>query len=245
MFDRLSIETSSYCNRRCTTCLRQLYPDRDKVKPWFTQNLFPDYMVYDILDQAYEMGHRRTICFNFYNEPMLDKRLPDFGRYAMKLGFSRVMFASNGDYLDEAMAQRLDGCFHFFNISPYDDNSPERLKVIQGWLKETGVRFTNGLHFQVHCFSGDDPYLKELADRRCHNAARNAVINHRGDFLICCQELVPHFDLGNIYDTPLKELWTAKLPLNRTLLRQGRRGYPYCATCYRGSKKEYVEVVSE
>lgn len=245
MFERLSIEASSYCNRRCATCLRQIYPNRDEIKSWFTQTLLPTDMVYNILDQACDMGYQGTICFNYYNEPMLDSRLPEFGKYAKTLGFGRVMFASNGDYLDEAMAKRLDGCFHSFNISPYENNTEERREVTRSWFTETRVRFTNGMHFRVHDFSGNDPELESLNQRRCFNVKNNAVINHRGEFLSCCQEMVPHVNLGNIYDTPLKDLWDGKKRMIRTLVRHGGRvHYPYCCTCFRGSQKEYVEVVS-
>jgi len=246
MFNRLSIETSSYCNRRCSTCLRQIQPDRESIKPWFTQNLLPTEVVYGILDQAHAMGFRERICFNFYNEPMLDRRLPDFGKYAKKLGFSLVMFASNGDYLDEAMAKRLDGCFDSFNVSPYENNTEARHIMTRSWFKKTRVRFTNGLHFRVHCFSGEDDELKALVDRRCPNVSRNAVVNHRGDFLACCQEIVPHFNLGSIYEASLKELWERKNSLIKKLIHTGgRRNYPYCSTCLRGSIKDYVPVVAK
>ena len=227
-------------------CLRQIYPDRAEVKSWFTQTLLPTETVYGILDQAHEMGYRGRICFNYYNEPMLDKRLPAFGKYAMDLGFELVMFASNGDYLDESMAERLDGCFHSFNISPYENNTRIRRRITRSWFQKTKVKFTTGMHFRVHDFSGDDPELQDLQHRRCFNVARNAVVNHRGEFLACCQEMVPHFNLGSIYDTPLRELWERKTDLISILTREdGRIQYPYCATCYRGSQKEYVEVIQK
>jgi radical SAM protein with 4Fe4S-binding SPASM domain len=201
-------------------------------------------MVYGILGQAVGMGYRGKICFNFYNEPLLDTRLPAFGRYAKQLGFSPVMFATNGDFLNQAMAISLDACFDYINVSPYDDNSEARKSMTQSWFAKTRIRFTNGLHFGVHCFEGDDEELGTLIDRRCPNPSRNLAVNHRGDFLACCQEMIPHFGLGNVYDSPLEKLWNGKQKLNEVLAHTtGRRNHPYCCTCLRGSAKEYVTVV--
>ena len=245
-YERVSIETASFCNRRCATCLRQSYPDRDRVEPWFTQNLMPTETVYAILDQARDVGFWNIVCFNLYNEPMFDSRLPEFGRYAKQLGFADVMFASNGDLLDEPMVRSLDGCFDRINVSPYDEKDRQRLEAMAALFTETRLRFTNGLHFLTHCFSGDDPELEEVINRRCFNVARNMAINHQGDCLACCQEIVPHNDFGNIHTTSLKDMLEAKVGMIRSLRRNGnRKHYPYCATCLRGSHKEYVQVVAQ
>ena len=202
-------------------------------------------MVYGLLDQARAMDGCETVSFNYYNEPLLDSRLCDFGRHAKRLGFEKVMFATNGDLIDEPMAKRLDGCFDVISVSLYENNHSLRRQLLKSWFSKTVLRFTHGLHFRIHCFSGDDSELERLIDSRCANASRNVVINHRGDFLACCQEIVPHFNLGNVYDTSLRDLWDAKGHVNATLGRTGgRRQYPYCATCLRGSRKDYVKVVS-
>jgi radical SAM protein with 4Fe4S-binding SPASM domain len=244
MFYRLTIETSSYCNRRCATCLRQINPDREAVKSWFTQNLLPSHVIYGVLGQAIGMGYRGKVSFNYYNEPLLDSRLPDFGRYAKRLGFEIVMFATNGDFLDEAMAGRLDGHFDSISVSLYEDNTKDRREQMKSWFAETQLRFTNGLHFRIHDFEQVEPDLAEINNRRCPNASRNVVVNHRGDFLLCCQEIVPHFNLGSVYDIPLIEMWEAKEEINQILAHTGgRKNYPYCTTCLRGSNKEYVKVI--
>ena len=240
MFERLSIETSSYCRRRCATCLRQTYPDRDALKPWFSQNLMPTELVYNLLDQAAAMGFAGTVCLSYYNEPTFDKRLPEFGEYAMRLGFARVTVATTGDTLDEDMAKRLDGCFHDLSVSLYENSNEENKDRIRSLFQKTHIRFTNGLHVHLHL----SPTSK-YGSFRCFNVSRNMVINHRGDFLACCQEIIPHFDLGSAHDTPLADLWDAKRHLRERLLRHGgRMEHPYCAMCSYGGVKEYVEVAS-
>jgi radical SAM protein with 4Fe4S-binding SPASM domain len=139
------------------------------------------------------------------------------------------------------MAKRLDGCFHMLSISLYENSTEERQDEIRALFKKTRVRFTNGLHVDLH-----HPPEDKYANFRCFNVSRNMVINHRGDFLACCQEIVPHFDLGSVHHASLEELWEAKEYLRKNLLRRGARlEHPYCAMCSHGAMKEYVEVVQQ
>lgn len=239
MFERFSIETSSYCNRRCVTCLRQRHEDRRAVAPWFVQNLMPTETVKDLLGQVAAIEFSGMVILSYYNEATLDERLPEFGRYAMDLGLRRVLFATNGDTMCEDLARKLDGNFHKISISLYEDNSVERQNWMRSLFTKTQLKFSHGMHFLLA-----PAQVGEYSQFRCFNVSRNVAINHRGDFLACCQEMVPHYNFGSIYEESVMALWKKKEDMIRTLrTRGGREKYAYCAVCSYGAKKEFVKVV--
>ncbi len=245
MFNKLSIETSSYCNRRCASCLRQTEPDRQAVASRQRQAYMCSDMVVSLLDQAKGMGFGGVVVLSFYNEPLLDSRLWWFGRHAMTLGFSRVEVVTNADYLDAKAAEKLDGCFDEIRVSLYE-KTRERMDALRGMFTKTALRFTSGLHRFTHYAADASEQIAEVADEPCHHVGNNMIVNHCGDVLACCDEIIPHFDLGNVHEATLQELWVRKRELVRTLKqREGRRTYPYCLSCprYYGAKARY-EVVS-
>lgn len=102
LFRVLSIQTTTLCNLRCPTCLRQNDPtDPFKVQKGKTplDVQMPDKMVYSIVDQAVDLGFRGQILFYGYNEPLLDPRFFTFARYAKAKGLKPGLF-TNGVVLN-------------------------------------------------------------------------------------------------------------------------------------------------
>lgn len=234
MFRTLSIETSSCCNRRCASCMRQTEPNKRAMASRLRQVLMPGDMVRSLLDQAKAMGFRGEVYLSYYNEPLLDGRIHDLGRYAKRLGFARVGIATNGDCLNAETAKRLDGCFDELRVSLYEGRTRERTNRLHAMFPNTRLRFTPGLHRWTHYAPGAGEQIAAAVDEPCYNVANNMIVDHCGDVIACCDEIIPHFDLGNVYESLLKDLWAGKQALIRTLRRPGgRRNYPYCTACAR------------
>lgn len=236
---RFSIETCSGCTRRCATCLRQTYPDRDAIKDWIGNNVkMPFSTIQRVLTELWQMGYRTSVGLNNYNEPLLDDRIPEIARFAKQLGFEHVRIITNGDLLTPELAKELDGAVAHITVSGYGDR--EQFADMKGWFKTTRLTLASGRHRLSHCSPAPTlkRTIKKLSTQPCFRRGRNFVVNHQGDCLLCCEEIVPHFDLGNVHLQPLAEIWNGKR--RRKVMRDigrpgGRLKYPYCTTCPCGS----------
>ena len=101
LFERLEIESQSYCNRACWFCARTYDRSGDYLsetgKPVLDQ--MPTDKILDLLDQAQAMGFFGQVGFYFYSEPLLDKRNPMLAREAKKRGM-KPRLHTNGDVLN-------------------------------------------------------------------------------------------------------------------------------------------------
>ena len=230
-FPKVEIETSSYCNRRCPTCVRNSYPDRTKVESWFTENYLPDDVVYNLIDQLEKMSFRGDLGLQHYNEPLLDPRIVNFGKYAKtKNIFNEVSFHTNGDFLAPEMIENLDGVFHRISISLFHYPMHQ--------FKKTKIVLVGDDHITSH-FSPKpdfDTLVQRNRDAPCDYPFRGMYVNHLGEFLLCCEDFLGHFDLGNVKDRTLEELWFSEKHQEILLNLEkpnSRHLYPHCAICSR------------
>jgi len=248
MFHVLQIETSSWCNRACVTCLRQTYPDRDRIKPWFSQNYLPTETVVGLLEAGRKRGNVRRVAFNLYNEPTLDPRLPVFVRMAKELGYPHVLFCTNGDMLTKRLAADLDGWVDSIRVALYPSREMEGRKgTIRSLFYRTAIRFTGGKHRSTHFLgsrggSGHD----EALEFHCRHAAGNLIVNHQGDVCLCCDEITPDVYLGNAILDPIPSLWEHEGHVRVVMgLRHpgGRKRVPYCRTCPKTARERRTITV--
>ena len=240
LFWQLEIETFSTCNRTCEGCIRNSHPDRDAVAPWFVPKELPFETVARLLREAQQIGFGGNVCFQHYNEPLQDSRIPEFGVLAKSMGFSHVYICSNGDYMNEARAAELDGVFDEIVVALYVDE-PQKSKreaLIRTLFKKTRLSFTGGAFIATH-FSPTFP-VESLARRHsghpCHEPLRRMIVNHRGDMLMCCDDMIGHFELGNVADHSIEELWFSERHQDMVLALQepgGRSVHPHCLSCPR------------
>jgi len=231
LFPQLELETHSLCNRRCPACLRECHPDREAVRPWAEgKDFMPTSLVRRLLSEASSLGCR-SVCLQHYCEPLLDPRLPYFGRAAQDLDYEQVFACTNGDHLTPELARDLDGVFTLLIVALYGQGQPEREARLRGLFVRTLLQFTGGHHFPPHF--GAVP-TEPCLDRPCLEPARRMVVNHRGDMLLCCDDMVGNFGLGNVYGSSIRELWGSEAHERLvTTLREGRRVHPYCQACPR------------
>lgn len=232
----LDIETSSLCNRRCVTCMRNSNPNREEVADWFEQRLMPMEMIKGIFDQAVAAGFRGYVILSHFNEPLLDPRIVDIAKMAKSYRRFYVRFVTNGDLLTQSLAGSLDGVLDEITISlylPEGKERDERFKWFISLFGKTRVKITSGVHSVVHFHPSawnvnreNDPCLR----------TRRMIINHRGQYLLCCDDMLGHFDLGTFPELGLRDYWHSekRLKIIRELEQAGgRMKYQYCAICPR------------
>lgn len=237
----LDFETISTCNRACPTCLRNSHPDREALRPWFEKNCLPESIIYNAVSEALDMeGFSGVVCLNHYNEPLMDERISKIGTNIRKFPIKELYMHSNGDLITEEIAKSLDGVFHKIIFTLYMDEpiKSKRVEWIRNLFSKTNTVFiTENIHGAPTHFSPKFP-VKELAERHidhtCLEPSMRIAINHRGQYLMCCDDLNGNFGLGNYPEISLKEHWEMKTNMQNTLLNfGGRRNFKHCASCPR------------
>lgn len=237
---QLEIETKSTCNRVCPGCIRNAHPNREAVEPWFGDNEMSLDTFYRILRQARDIGFRGLVCLQHYNEPLQDRRIVDMAALVKGMGFSYVFTCTNADYLTPALAGELDRVLDELIVALYQSEplKSRREQWVRSLFKRTRLQFTGGVYLATH-FSPVYP-VEELAKQHlenpCTEPLRRMIINHRGDMLMCCDDVIGNFDLGNVQDHSIEELWYSDRHQDLVLALQergGRSAHPYCQTCPR------------
>lgn len=241
LFSHFEIETQSTCNRVCPTCIRNSHPDRSAVAPWFEKNQMPSEMMAGIMYQLAAMQYTGRICLSHYNEPLQDSRIGFIAAvFKNALPQCELFLHTNGDYLDKDIAEQLDPYLHHLTVALYMDEpqKSERAAWIKTLFKQAEVIFTGGVHIPTHFTPGFDlkGLIRKYIDEPCYEPMRRMIINHRGQMLLCCDDLVGNFDLGSFPEKSLEELWFSSKHEEIYLALQhkgSRKAYPYCRTCPR------------
>lgn len=236
LFNWLDFETISSCNRACPTCLRNSHPDRIAVQSWFEKHYLEMDVIEAALDQANHLGFGGGVRLSHFNEPMMDERLPELGWLVRSYGYKPYL-NSNGDFLTEDLAYQLDGVFEQIIVALYmkDPVRSQRAEWIPSLFKRTEIQISFGEHVPSHFSPKFD--VKYLAQQNQNNTCREPemrlIINHRRQYLLCCEDLIGTFDLGTFPEISLKDYWFGKRAeiQERLLVHGGRKWHPHCASC--------------
>lgn len=244
LFQCLEIETHSECNRRCPTCLRNSIPDKDATASWFSPNSLSMDDIKRVLEQSKTMGFNNEVCLSHYNEPLMDERIVDIALLVRSMGFRQIFLASNADFLTEELAAKLDGVVDYIGFAFYMDepNLSKRMAWTKTLFKKTRISMGIGAPEEQHMVThfspiGDLIQLgKKHQDLRCLRPLRRMIVNHRGQMLLCCDDMIGHYDLGTIHESSVEELWYGEKHqhLVRELMSPGGRAvHPHCLSCPR------------
>ena len=243
LFKYVDLETCSSCNRVCPTCLRNSHPNREALQSWFEPEFLPVRTIKDALNQCMELGFLGSICLSHYNEPLMDERISEIGRMAKSYGqFSKVYMHSNGDLLNEDIANDLDGAFDqiIFTLYMNEPVKSKRANWIKSLFHKTKVEIiTYSEHIATHFSPKFD--VKSMAEKYrehpCSNEPQiHLIINHRRQYLLCCEDVIGNFDLGYFPDISIEDYWFGKKHVGIIAdlgAEGGRLKHEYCATCPR------------
>lgn len=122
--ERVMVETSSFCNRRCSYC-PNAQVDRLSVR----KNM-DDALRDKIASNLAEIDFDKTIVMHFYNEPLADERICEqIAFFHAACPKATIEIFSNGDYLDGPYLKRLADAglsslilsLHLGNNAQWDD----------------------------------------------------------------------------------------------------------------------------
>jgi MoaA/NifB/PqqE/SkfB family radical SAM enzyme len=99
---RVQIQTQSGCNGRCVFC-----PNEDTLKEEMAHGKMSPDLFHKIIDELAETKPRRVMLY-LQNEPLADKRMPQFVEYTAKaIPDTTTLITTNGTYLTEDRAEAL------------------------------------------------------------------------------------------------------------------------------------------
>lgn len=237
----LDIETASMCNRTCSGCTRNSNPNREMVADWFKPNYLPAHLVYWAVEEAADIeGFSGAVCLSHFNEPFMDYRIAEIAWSIRTLHNPKELYLhSNGDLVKEQTAHDIDGALDKIIFTLYMDDpiKTKRKEWLESLFTKTKLVFvTEPLHLPTH-FSPNYPVSRmaeENIDHTCLEPSMRVVINHRRQFLLCCDDLNGNFGLGTYPEISIREHLKQKAEIQSNLETfGGRRLYPHCTTCPR------------
>ena len=183
------------------------------------------------------MGYNGRLCLSFFNEPLLDKRIPEFADYSRRKGLKPYL-VTNGDFLSKDVASQLDGSLYRIVVSIYGpDPNNTRKKNISSMFSKTPIKY-KGDHSVSHFMKIED--YKKCVERTsscgCQEPSQKMIIKYNGDSAMCCEDVANNFDIGNIFNRSLSDIWFDKnrqYISNRLKKRGGRMLFKYCRSCPR------------
>ena len=182
-------------------------------------------IIKDTMKYFGSVNHKCNIYFNVYNEPTIDPRLFMLLEYNMEHGGgSGVSIFTNGWSINQYMVDELLKLNAHLSISCYTDAEHERLKQFSG---------VTGCTRSVL-----EPKVKQLYDATatrtgvCLFPSVYGIINHKGQYGLCCREWKWNHPLGDLSVNTIKEVLDGE---ERTRicdeLESGVRSLDACKRC--------------
>lgn len=253
LFERLEIESQSNCNRSCWFCPRT----HDRSGTYLDGqgksviNQMPTEKILDLMDQAQALGFSGQITFYFYSEPLLDRRNPMLAREARKRGM-RPFMHTNGDVLkhDDSLCSEVKSLYEYIVVGLYDYRNNEELEAAKNyWQKRlsgatlmfskigpAGARLPRGMAIPRALVPTDSRMgIPDLTyeNAPCSRPLLRMIVRHDGEMCNCCEDLHGDFQLGNIYQNSLEDLWFSKrhIEIVTDLIAGRRHKYSLCENC--------------
>ncbi len=213
IFSRVSIETRTDCNLKCSFCPQSINPrpNLTMAKDVFEQ----------IIDELAEMNFAGRICPLVNNEPLLDDRITDLIGYArQKCPLSFLELLTNGrlltrELLFDLFAAGLDSLIindyrpdrdrHPFKLSA---NLNEIVGLTQDMFRKKVSISLRSTSEQLGNRAGNiAATTKPLVRQFCALPFTGMWIQPEGKAVICCQDFRYQEIMGDVGENTLQEVW--------------------------------------
>ncbi len=215
-FAHIDIETTTYCNRRCSYCPNSVF-ERSLRK---NEHLMAPALFRKIVDELADIGFKGSLSPHLYGEPLTDSRLISFMHYAhARLPNAELVIFTNGDFLTPALLDKLYAAGvrdYSITLHSTDDKSltdtVNRVLQLEKHAKEQNMNIS--LSYQAGIGDGRLDNRGGLVEvdklgrsPRCLEGDDPVAINYRGDVLICCNDYLGQVVFGNLCDESLEDIW--------------------------------------
>ncbi len=236
LFQSVSIETRTDCNRRCTFC-----PQADHQRDFIEM----EWPVFErIIANLAEIGYAGRIALFITNEPLLDPRLVDMIRYAKRVSPAfELDINTNGNLLTlQKVEELLSAGLDKIKVEDYRadrENFPEKLSKN---LEEIARVYAGHPNISIHARS-----TKETLSNRgghvengrqnlfrhsfCSYPFRKMNISPNGDVVLCCMDYLYEAKFGNVMERRLEEIWNSEALNQRRFMLMAKNRKGLCAGC--------------
>jgi hypothetical protein len=172
----------------------------------------------------------------------MDDRIAEIARLVKSYNqFHPIFLNTNGDFLEENLARSLDGVLDRILVSLYmsEPLKSQRAELLKSFFNKTDAQMiTMSDHIATHFSPKFDveALAKKHINHPCGEPRIRVIINHRRQFLLCCDDVIGNFDLGTFPETSIEEYWFGNKHMkimNDLRYVGGRNNYSYCASCPR------------
>lgn len=229
MFKAVEIETTSACNRNCGYC-----PVSVNRRP---AKMMDEALFKKIVGDLNAINYKGTLFFCFYSEPLLDKRLFDFLRYAREqLPGATLEVYSNGDLLDFDKFKRLvESGADCIKVSQHDRTPTpafaQMTEAVKGSQYAKNMLIFERDEEQELSNRGGAVYVKHPGKINYCNFKR-LTIDVEGNVILCCMDYYSEHRFGNASAERLIDIWNKKDYLDiRRRYWSGLWPYEICRVC--------------
>lgn len=211
IFDAVTIETTTYCNRKCAYCPNSIF-DREKV---LNKKIMQEELFRKIIDELKEINFDGKIYPHLYGEPLCDLRLPELMAYAHRqLPKANIVVYTNADFLDSKMLNTLYDsgvCSYVITLHGDKERGVEKIKSLFKYIKSSG----KNIRILCQVMNKNTPLSNVGGLVKVNNQYVEALdcinpltINCNGDVLICCNDYLGKTSFGNISKEKLMSIWS-------------------------------------
>lgn len=250
LFQRLVIESHSYCNRSCWFCPRT-YDRSGAYRDSAGRNVrheMPTERILDLLDQAATLGFEGLVAFHFYGEALFDPRCVELAWEAKKRKMKPYLH-TNADAMktDRALRRQVADGFERIIVGLYDHETDEALEdTKRDWLArlpDVDVRFSTIGRGSTRSMAVPRALVPvntrirtpdlTYTNAPCSRPLVRMLIRYDGEVCNCCEDAQGEFGLGNANERSLADLWFGRRHVEVVNdLRDGRREkHSLCTRC--------------
>lgn len=240
-FVQVNIETNSVCTRRCHFCL---FGIKDEVPVTrMSAEVF-----FRIIDELSAMRFAGRISLFSLNEPLTDKRIYDFVRYAaLMLPNACHVLVSNGDILTQERMDRLFSCgLDWLMVNSYDAESLIRIQPLLEYAASAHPGKVEHIDRTVFTDwvgrAGNIPqYAGKPVAGFCDLPNYALYIKPDGKVLSCCHDLEARNVMGDVSTQSVLQAWFGpRFSALRSALNRGDRSVSdLCKACDYKPDPEY------
>ena len=243
LFSQVEIETQNRCNANCSFCpVNRNAPQRPYAR--MEEELFSS-----IMKQLNGLKFKGSLSLHSNNEPLLDKRLPEFAKEArQKLPRARIKMFTNGSLLTLDLFRTLLPSFDRIFINNYNDRPemhPQVKEIHDYCLTPEGQDFITGKSVVIQYRNpnvvlssrgGNAPNRKPPVHPpsfKCPYPYKQLIVRPDGKISLCCNDALGEMTLGDLATDPILDVWRgpAYTAVRNAMTTKGRAGIPVCSLC--------------
>lgn len=244
LFSQIELETQNRCNGTCAFCGVNRNAPEQRPYARMTEEMYGS-----ILAELSGLRYRGNFSLHSNNEPLLDKRLPDFAAEArQRLPQAKIKMFTNGTLLTLDLYRKLLPSFDRIFINNYAPDAvmhpnvqeihdfcrtPEGEKLLEGKTLVIQLRDPNVV---LSSRGGSAPNREKPARvtrALCLYPFKQFIIRPDGGVSLCCNDALGKVTLGRLGEQSMLEIWQGKKAgaMRKALAEKGRAGIPLCAVC--------------